>query len=115
MGIGPTLSCGAELLEKLPRLAASRKIKMEVFVERRSNDLNESVYIFKSHMGRIVGRERQGFLWLTFPKSHAFNPFLWPFGLRLSQELQNILLQNGAQHYSWEDSPFSLGEHTSKE
>jgi len=60
---------------------------------------------FQRGVARIDGlaRHRDGrtLLWLSFPKSHAFNPFIWYFDFALSKQLTAVLLGNGAAISDW--------------
>jgi hypothetical protein len=96
MSIGTILDFPSELEERISTILAAHQI----CVERVGN-----FFKFNRRMARIDGvcRLRKGhtFLWLTFPKAHAFNPFFWYFDFALSVRIERALLRNGAAISDW--------------
>jgi hypothetical protein len=92
--------CPAEVVSRISSIAASKGIALEIADE---TDEGESVgrYIFRRHLGRIEGRRRAANggcpVWLTFPRSHAFNPLLWMFDFRLSSRIERMFQEVGAR------------------
>lgn len=81
-------------------IAASQGIRLEI-VDK--GDEGESIgrYIFRSNLGKIEGRRHttDGVcrVWLTFPRTHAFNPLMWMFDFRLSSRIEQMLQAVGAR------------------
>ena len=105
MGIGPILECPNGLDNRIPELAQSTGIRVEVLHGAESNG-RVGRYIFRSRFGRIVGRldckENVCRIWLTFPREHAFNPLFWIADFRLSRRIEWILREGGARPSRWD-------------
>jgi len=99
MGIGPVLDCSKELNKNLSSLMALEHIKTERLPV--VSPAITAMCIFRRGIARIVGRlrDRDGrtLVWLTTPGTHAFNPLFWYFDHRLLQQVEAVLVRNGAQ------------------
>lgn len=55
---------------------------------------------FRRNIARIDGRKRlcndRCLIWLTFPRTHAFNPLLWWFNFALLKRIRLTLRRHGA-------------------
>ena len=55
---------------------------------------------FRRSIARVEGKTRLSndrcLVWLTLPKAHAFNPFLWWFDFALTKRIRLALKQHGA-------------------
>ena len=105
MSIGPVLECPSGLDGRIPELAHSRGIRVEVLdIPESSGFVGQ--YVFRTRFGRIVGRRhfKQNVcrIWLTFPREHAFNPLLWMADFALSQRVERLLLEGGAHPCRWD-------------
>jgi hypothetical protein len=102
MGIGPFLELPNASASRLREIAASEGIRVRVETPESRDDAKSypGLYIFCSLLGRIQGRWRSSnevcVFWLTFPRSHAFIPLLWPFDFYLARRVEQILLGLGA-------------------
>ena len=102
MSIGPFLELPNTAASRLREVAASKGIRVRVETpESRAAELYPGLYIFCSLLGRIQGHWRTSgevcLFWLTFPRSHAFIPLLWPFDFYLSRRVEQMLLELGAR------------------
>ena len=99
MGIGPVLDCPKELNQNLSSLMAFEHIKTKR-LPVVSPEITAYVH-FRRGLARIVGRlrDRDGrtLMWLTAPGTHAFNPLFWYFDHRLLQQVEEVLVRNGAR------------------
>jgi hypothetical protein len=110
MGAIPAFEFPTELISEIPKAAASNGIELEV-LHKVERDIFAQ-YVFRRRLGTIVGHSRTTesvhYLWLAFPWSHAFNPFVWPFNFHLSSRIERMLQDLGAQRCGvekcWEDS-----------
>jgi hypothetical protein len=104
MSIGPILECPEALASKIPALASSVGVRVEVLDELKLGEWNVR-YVFKTRFGRILGRRKSANglsrLWLTFPREHAFNPVFWFSDFRLLNRVKHVLLDHGAQSCDW--------------
>lgn len=108
MGIGPVFECPDDLLERLPEVCVTRRVRVEMANEIETT-VNAHPYViyctFKGRLGRIHGRLTVGGqarkMWLTFPRAYALNPLLWPVNFHLSNRIQALLAENGARRFSW--------------
>jgi hypothetical protein len=108
MAIGPVFECPDNLLERLPELCVTRKVRVEI-VKNKETMPHAPTYaaycVFKGSLGRIHGRLSGGGqarrMWLTFPRAYALNPPLWPFSFRLSKRIERLLAENGARRCNW--------------
>jgi hypothetical protein len=57
-------------------------------------------YIFRSDLGKIEGRrhttDRVRRVWLTFPRTHAFNRLMWMFDIPPIKPLQADVKRGGS-------------------
>jgi hypothetical protein len=84
MSIGPFLELPNTAASRLREAAAREGIRVRVETpDSRAAEFYPGLYVFCSLLGRIQGRWRTSgevcVFWLTFPRSHAFIPLLWPF------------------------------------
>ena len=99
MGIGPVLDCPKELNRNLSSLMALEHIRTKRIPVVSSRD--HGYVHFRRGLACIVGRLRDfdghTVVWLTTPGIHVFNPLLWYFDHRLSQQVESVLIRNGAR------------------
>jgi hypothetical protein len=104
LSIGPTFECPVSLVERLPEISASHKIRMEI-VNPEQRDALAVYCVFKSRCGRIDARlsvgDKRTRIWLTFPRTYALNPLLWPLNFRLIRRIEHMLLHNSARRCDW--------------
>src|ERR1700743_1404739 len=104
MGIGPLLEIPATAMHQLPQAAAAKGIRVKHLADSLPGEFQQE-YLFSAQLGQICCRVREckgvSLLWLTFPKSHAFNPLAWPFTFYLSHRLELTMKQLGARRIEW--------------
>lgn len=105
MSIGPVYECPSDLVPKIPELALSMGMLVEL--QNETTAKQDGFYLFKSRLGRIIGRRycREGVyrIWLHFTREHAFNPLYWFADFRLSNKIERMLRENGAHQCDWND------------
>jgi hypothetical protein len=98
MSIGPMFELPAAAVLRLPTIASSLGINLET-VDVSEDRRFVGRYIFRKHLGRIEGLRRltgDGCrVWLTFPRAHAFNPFMWMFDFRLTSRIEQMFQEVG--------------------
>ena len=105
MSIGPVFECPNNLVSRIPTLASSMGVHVEVFdeVER---DGWVGRYVFRTRFATIVGmrhnKDSVSRIWLHFPTEHAFNPLYWFADFRLSNKIEHLLRENGAHSSDWD-------------
>jgi hypothetical protein len=91
MSIGPVLELADNLAGALLCALDEENIRVEQ---------SDECLIFRKRgatlKGRLLRRGGREFLWLTFSKSHAFNPMFWLFDFSLSNCVVRILKRKGA-------------------
>ena len=99
MSIGPIFELPAEVVPRISSIAVSKGIRFEIADKVEGESIGR--YIFRSHLGRIEGRRHttDGVcrVWLTFPRTHAFNPLMWMLDFRLSSRIEQMLQEVGAR------------------
>jgi hypothetical protein len=105
MSMGPIFELPNTVASHLEKASAGKGIRLEL-LDRSAPGEWPSLYLFCRGLGRIHGHWRVsgdvGTIWLTFPFSHAFNPFLWPFDFRLSHRIERMLVELGAHRQQYE-------------
>ncbi len=101
MSVGPVLQFDRSMVDNLPRLAADRNISLKITATSEA----EITYEFSAWPARVVGLLKGDLsmarMWLVFPWSHAKNPLMWPFDMRLLRRIEKMLVENGAHHCDW--------------
>ena len=100
MSMGPILECPDGLASRMPELAQSAGIRVEVpHMAEPGGAVRQ--YVFRTRFARIVGRlcyeKNVCRIWLTFPKEHALNPLFWMADFTLSGRIERMLLEQGAR------------------
>ena len=110
MSIGPVFALPIATISQLREVAATKGIRLET-LDDCGQGAFPSLYMFCGRLGQIQGRCRTAGgacqIWLTFPRSHAFNPLTWPFDFYLSSRVQRMLGQLGARRIKWSSPDIS--------
>jgi hypothetical protein len=89
-GISPVFEVPAEAVSWMSSIAASKGSGWKSVDEREGESIGR--YIFRSDLGKIEGRrhttDRVRRVWLTFPRTHAFNRLMWMFDIPPIKPLQ---------------------------
>ena len=97
MGIGPVFELSPSVRANLAAILNKEKIRVD--------EVNTNRVLFRRRLGCILGNRvthaDKTFIWLTSPKSHAVNPFLWLFDARLNTQIERLLTSNGAKPTAW--------------
>lgn len=92
MSIGPVLEIPDDLTNRLPSALENDRIRVEH---------SDECFIFRKRLAamkaRLIYRDGRTLLWLTFPKTHAFNPLFWPLDFSLSNRIERTLKREGAR------------------
>jgi hypothetical protein len=105
MSMGPVVECPSGLVSRIPMLASSMGVRVELLDEVELNG-PMGRYVFKSRVATIIGERRDNNnvsqIWLHFPSAHAFNPLYWFADFRLSSKIECMLRENGAHSCKWD-------------
>lgn len=105
MSIGPVFECPSSLVSRIPMLASSMGVHVEVLDEVEPNGW-VGRYVFRTRFATIIGRRHNknsvSRIWLHFPREHAFNPLHWFADFRLSSKIEYMLRENGAHSCDWD-------------
>jgi hypothetical protein len=104
MSLGPVFELPNALASHLQEAAATKGIRVESPGSQAQGTF-PGLYMFRRGMARIWGRWRTSGdscqIWLTFPRSHAFNPLLWLFDFYLMRRVEQMLGYLGAHRINW--------------
>jgi hypothetical protein len=109
MGLGPIFECPENLVERLPKICRDHGLSIEIFGSggKGSGKGTARYCVVGSWLGRINGNlsglGKVQRIWLTLPRSHAFNPLLWPINFRLLRRIEALLVGHGAFRCAWQE------------
>ena len=104
MGMGPLLSVPKELFERLPAVLADSGIRCSLEVPRGSVAARQLRFRRRVASAEAdVGVTDPDTVRLHIVCTHTFNPLMWWSEVRLVNDLERLLLQNGASPCSVED------------
>jgi|HubBroStandDraft_5_1064220.scaffolds.fasta_scaffold132124_2 hypothetical protein len=105
MSLGPVFECPNGLDTRIPEIAHSNGIKVEVLDRPQPNGFARR-YVFRMRFGRIEGHRRflenVSLIWLVFPRQDIFNPLFSVADFGLTRRLGKLLCESGAHPCAWD-------------